>query len=242
MGATSVSPLEWTLLFNVLFGSIASRAFSEFHQSLTTDFDEDIDVAQKRLTSEDVTKAAADRPGQYGHRYYSLRILVFGAAFFFYVYDWIVVQLLFRRYPYSVTSMFSYFRFANDLLMSFCLFGIVANAARPRVLERPIRIIAFLSVWHLLAAIWHVLADLEYQTRIDFDFPLQWHLVYVQLLYWGTYHLYRRVLYPRQKQRYGVAAAVLMNDLWLLGTESIIVLIISVVRTIIVLYSTSYLH
>ena len=224
--------LEWTLLFNVLFGSIASRAFSEFYQSMITDWDEDLDL---REAGHSATAAPAKR-------YYLLRILIFASAFAFYVYDWIVVQLLFAKYPYTVTSICSYFRFANDLVMAFGLFGIVSNAAHRKVLGRPLRMICFLSVWHLLAASWHVLAELEYGTAIEFDFPLRWHLVYVQALYWVTYLTFRFVILPWRATSLGYAEAARRTSLWIIGTESLIVLGISFARTFLVLYSTSFLH
>lgn len=227
--------LEWTLLFNVLFGSIASRAFSEFYQSMITDWDDDLDRHEAAHDAVDATRTAVKR-------YYLLRILIFASAFSFYVYDWIVVQLLFAKYPYTVTSVCSYFRFANDLVMAFGLFGIVSNAAHRRVLQRPLRMVCFISVWHVLAATWHVLAELEYSTAIEFDFPLRWHLVYVQSLYWATYLTFRFIVLPWRAASLGYAEAARRTSLWIIGTESVIVLGISFTRTFLVLYSTSFLH
>ncbi|HET6880111.1 MAG TPA: hypothetical protein VFI31_08145 [Pirellulales bacterium] len=226
--------LEWTLLFNVLFGSIASRAFSEFYQSMIADWDEDLDLHE--------TTHGAARQAPAVKRYYLLRILIFASAFSFYVYDWIVVQLLFAKYPYTVTSVCSYFRFANDLVMAFGLFGIVSNAAHRRVLQRPLRMVCFISVWHMLAASWHVLAELEYGAAIEFDFPLRWHLVYVQFLYWATYLTFRFVILPWRATTLGYSEAARRTSLWIIGTESVIVLGISFARTFLVLYATSYLH
>lgn len=228
----STPSLEWTLLFNVLFGSIASRAFSEFYQSIMADWDEDLDSRE----------ASNGRSQPAPKRYYLLRLLIFASAFAFYVYDWIVVQLLFAKYPYTVTNVYSYFRFANDLVMAFGLYGIVSNAAHRRVLQRPMRMVSFVSGWHILAATWHVLAELEYGTAIEFDFPLRWHLVYVQSLYWGTFLLFRFLIQPMRARKLGPVEAARRTNLWIIGSESVIILLIAFVRTFIVLYATSYLH
>ena len=140
--------LQWTLLFNVFFGSIASRAFSEFYQSIFNDRDEDLDLASR-------LEPKPQRPP----RYFPLRILIFVSAFVFYIYDWIVLQILYTKFEYTVTSKLSFLRFGIDLLMAFCLFAIVSIPAHSRVLKRPLRLIAFVSVWHILAATWRILAS-----------------------------------------------------------------------------------
>src|SRR5205085_12616047 len=92
-----------------------------------------------------------------GRLYYLTRHALFTSAFAFYVYDWIVLQILYARQPYSLHSFYSFARFACDLFMAFFLFGIVWYAAIPGTLENPALVVRRLSMWHVMAAVWHVL-------------------------------------------------------------------------------------
>jgi len=222
--------LEWTLLFNVVFGSIASRAFSEFYQSIFGDLDADQDVVS--------TTTPSTAPAQTVARYYGLRILVFVSAFAFYIYDWIVLQVLFERYPYSISNGLSYFRFANDLVMVFLLFSIVSTAARPRVLDRPMRLIVFVSAWHILAGAWHILALCEFGKSIDFDQALRWHFLYVQCLYWVPYLVNLYIILPRQQMKStDVVATTRASQHWILVVECCTLFVVSTVRVFVVLSS-----
>lgn len=232
MLATASTSLEWSLLFNVLFGSIASRAFAEFYQSMTADWDHDLKLRQGDRAADGTAFGANQQP-----RHYVLRIFAFVSAFAFYIYDWIVVQVLIGRYPYTVTSLVSYLRFANDVVMVFCLFTIVSNATRPRVLDHPFRMIVFVSVWHLLAALWHVLADIEYKATVDFDLSLRWHLVYVQALYWSTWIIFRYGIYRLRANKLGEREAIRRINHWIIGCECSIIFVMSIVRTFVVLSS-----
>ena len=208
LGSPSV---QWSLLLNVLFGAIASRAFTEFYSTMD---------AEKKADSDG---AGSGRP----RAYYPARYMVFAAAFAFYVYDWIVLQVLFSQLPYSLHSNFSFIRFANDIVMAFFLFGIVWYAAIPRTFERPVLILRRLCLWHVMAASWHVLAAYEYDKPLNWP-VLTWHLVCVQSLYWCPYYLYRRLRGGSPDS----TAATNINSLLIL---SVSLFLVSVIRTYLVL-------
>lgn len=157
---------SWSTLVNVIFGSIASMAFFQFHQTL-------------------ITENGASRP------YLILRAGLFTSCFTFFVYDWAVLSSLMHSYPYQ-NSISSALRFGNDIIMSFMLFGVTWYAARPEVIDRPLPLIAFLSTWHVLAGVWHLLAGIQYGLTRETYSVLLWHWGIVQCCYWGAYALVQR--------------------------------------------------
>ena len=171
MSATPTqSVLESSLLLNVLFGTVASRAFSEFYST----------VNQEHV--EDETEGHEPR----SQSYYVSRYFVFAAGFGFFVYDWLVLQMLYVQEPYSLHSTYSFFRFATDIIMAYFLFGVVWYASIPRTFDKPRLLIQRVSCWHLMAALWHFLASCEYHRALNMS-TILWHTVYVQAMYWLPY-------------------------------------------------------
>jgi hypothetical protein len=158
---------SWNTLISVIFGSVAGFAFLEFHTTL---------IKQRDRTL----------------RYLLFRSLVFFSSFTFFVYDWAVLNGLMQIYPYQGTA-FSALRFGDDVVMSFLLLGITWNAARPELEERPKLLLTFLTGWHILAAVWHLLAVSQYGwQKIEYR-VLGWHLIVAPSVYWGSYLLTNRL-------------------------------------------------
>jgi len=204
--------LQWTLLLNVMFGAIASRAFAEFHQSLAAEADSRSSASTEPRVSTMV------------------RYAVFASVFAFYLYDWIVLQTLYARFPYNVHSFFSFPRFATDIVMAFLLFGIVWNAAGVRVFSRPTIILCRLTLWHVLAATWHLLASFEYHQPPSAS-TLAWHLVVAPGSYWFIFYGIRAIACPQPHDDQSVRRF----NRWVLAAESAVVLTVSVTRTFFVL-------
>lgn len=196
--------LQWTLLLNVLFGAIASRAFADFHTSLADE-------------------KARSVPGGSGPLHDALRYVVFAGAFSFYLYDWIVLQTLYVRFPYHTDSLVSFVRFGNDILMAFLLFGIVWSAASHRAISQPTGMLVRLTCWHVLAAVWHLLASLEYH-RLPSVETLSWHLGIAPVSYWFVYAMLKAVYTARLPEGKHF-------NRWVMAAESAVLLTISLTRT-----------
>jgi hypothetical protein len=202
----SSTPLtSWTVLVNVIFGSVASISFRQFHETL-------------------ILKASATK------FYMTFRIYVFFCFFAFFVYDWAVWTRLMGESPYRLVIS-SVFRFVLDLMMGFLLLGLTWYAGRAEIEERPRVLIFYLVPWHVCAAGWHVLAAWQYGWNHILPQVLAWHLVIAPLTYavaWGIARLGAYMFVDQSAPQF-----LFSRNQWIVGTLATAVLGVSVVRTLI---------
>ncbi len=126
------------------------------------------------------------------------------AVIIFFAYDVSVYQVLVKQYPYQITSI-GFFRFVLDVLMAFVMLLLLMSGLSgttiPKAGTAPVpaaiplvSLLALLTVWHVLAAIWHFLANLEIHGTLPpfrsitplFGFPLLFWALWglLQLLKW----------------------------------------------------------
>jgi hypothetical protein len=110
----------------------------------------------------------------------ALSLFVAGSIGCFVVYDIAVYHLLVGKYPYQLSPI-GFLRFYLDLVMAFILYVLLASALQ--VNPDWLTILVAVSLWHLAAVAWHVLARRELRATDDASKSYLMHGVFV-CIYW----------------------------------------------------------
>jgi hypothetical protein len=209
MTAISTNPLSsWATLVNVLFGSIASISFHQFHQTL---------VAMGERTVRHIT----------------FRAFLFVCCFAFFVYDWAVLARLIAEFPYQPSAFSSVMRFVDDLVMGFMLLGVTWLGSRADIEKHVLLLVTFLITWHLGAAAWHTLAALQYGLQNLQGSVLAWHLIIAPLTYTAAWTLGRLIYRLRIRKASRLRDMPDNRNRYILCCVGCAVLGLSVIRTLI---------
>jgi hypothetical protein len=147
----SVIGSRWVWVLDVVFGGVLSVAFTVLEESL------------RQAWAESHVEAAR---------------LVFVAVclFSFFVYDVVAYHLLITKYPYRV-SLLSGVRHFLDMFMVFVLLKLLMSGLRPHAEKSFFAILAAVTAWHLLALVWHCVANLDHFKKMPPRFALLPHVV-----------------------------------------------------------------
>ncbi len=153
---------RWTWFLDVVFGAIVALGIQEYEPTL-----------RKAMSQE--TESLV------------LSVYVAFAIFSFVVYDISVYHTLVKKFPYRLTAL-GFVRFYVDLVMAFALYVLMVSAFK----EQPCwyDIVTAITVWHIAAFAWHVLARREYGVVKDFFSSAMPHIWFIAI-YW----LYAGIVY-----------------------------------------------
>ncbi len=98
----------------------------------------------------------------------------------FIVYDIVAYNLLVKKFPYTKSKK-GFIRFFLDLVMAFILYVLLVNALKLR--PDWYSILITISLWHLAAQVWHLLARKEHNEKITFHEAVKPHLLFI-IIYW----------------------------------------------------------
>lgn len=157
------STQDWTWIIDVIFGAVFGIGFRR------------LDISVTRLSSQSATKAVI-------HILCSAGFLIF---VFYYVTAY---HLLIDRFPYTL-SPYSALRLFLDLVLLFQTMAILTRAFSLRPEKATLGIIIAMTVWHVGASFWHILAVMEYEhEKIDFLVFIP-HYLFI-LIYWGVWGIW----------------------------------------------------
>ena len=119
---------------------------------------------------------------QHGPGAFALSLFVAFSICSFVVYDVVAYNALVSKLSYSLSPM-GFVRFYLDLVMAFVLY-VLLNAAL-RIDPDWVLILTTISVWHLAAVLWHLLALREHNKLDEAGEPVMSHVSFV-ILYWSV--------------------------------------------------------
>lgn len=157
------STQDWTWIIDVIFGVVFGIGFKQLDESVT------------RLSSESATKV--------------VKHILSSAGFLIFVFYYVsAYHLLIARFPYSL-SPYSAIRLFLDLVLLFQTMAILTRAFSLRPEKSTLGIIIAITIWHIGASFWHLLAVMEYEhEKIDFIVFIP-HYLFV-LIYWGVWGIW----------------------------------------------------
>ncbi len=117
---------------------------------------------------------------QHGPGAFAASLFVAFSICSFVVYDVVAYNALVSKLGYTLSPM-GFVRFYLDLVMAFVLY-VLLNAAL-RIDPDWVLILSTISVWHLAAVLWHLLALREHKKLDEAGEPVMSHALFV-ILYW----------------------------------------------------------
>lgn len=158
------STQDWTWIIDVIFGVVFGIGFKQLDESVT------------RLSSKSATKV--------------VRHILSSAGFLIFVFYYVsAYHLLIARFPYSL-SPYSAFRLFLDLVLLFQIMAILTRAFSYRPEKLTLGIIIAMTIWHVGASFWHLVAVMEYEhEKIDFVVFIP-HYLFI-IIYWGVWGIWR---------------------------------------------------
>lgn len=157
------STQDWSWIIDVIFGAVLGLGFRQ------------LDISVTRLSSQSATKA--------------VRHILCSAGFLIFVFYYIsAYHLLIELFPYTFNP-YSASRLFLDLVMLFQTMAILTRAFSLRPEKATLGIIIAMTVWHIGASFWHLLAVMEYEHEKFAFIVFIPHYLFI-LFYWGVWGLW----------------------------------------------------
>lgn len=193
---------QWVTIVDVVFGGIITLGYQRLEESLKIAIKESIWIFWRR----------------------TFTAFVF---LFFVIYDVGVYHVIIKTYPYAVTAL-SGGRYVSDLLMAFALLIILVRGLSPNAERSGLEILIALTVWHLGAISWHLLAHFEKHHVLAPIGSFLPHIIFISL-YWTLLVVVSFVRYGRLSR-----AGLLRNltSVAYISSLSVLLLAVSIYRSV----------